>query len=162
MSSPRLAHVAFALLLASTVIGGGCGDHHDGTDAAVVGSAAGEDGGKGGSSSSPRDAGPHDPSADSGPAPPAPAQCDVTPPTRCSEPAPSYADDVRPIIAARCLGCHDGKGEQWPLTTESHVASWFIQIRDAMIRCQMPPADSGITMPTEERETILHWLRCQF
>ena len=151
--------LAFGLALALSACGD---DDDDGGDEGRAGSAAGKGG-------APAGRGAHDAGAQAGTsgsarpdaATPAPQACDVVPPTKCPDPAPDYAD-VEQIIAKRCLSCHDGKGEQWPLVSESHVLSWFMQIRDAMIRCQMPPADSGITMPTEERETILKWLRCKF
>jgi hypothetical protein len=143
----RFVGVLLVLLLA-------CGDDDD-----PAGSAAGSGGGSG--SGSAHDAAiQHDAGARDAGAPPA-QRCDVVPPTKCVEPAPTFAD-VQPIIEDRCLSCHDGKGEQWPLTSYSHVASWSIQIRDAMIRCAMPPADAGITMPTAEREQLLHWIRCGF
>lgn len=88
--------------------------------------------------------------------------CEVEAPRACTvDPKPKFAD-VMPIIAERCLGCHDGAGEQWPLLSYSHVASWYAQIRDAMLHCTMPPADAGIDMPSEEREALLMWIRCGF
>jgi hypothetical protein len=36
-----------------------------------------------------------------------------------------------------------------------------MEIRAAMIACDMPPKDSGLSMPTEEREQILTWLFCK-
>jgi len=87
--------------------------------------------------------------------------CDVVAPTACTDPDLSYAD-VEPIIARRCLGCHDGSGPEWALTDYRHVADWFSDIRSMMLSCSMPPPDSGMTMPVEERETILHWIRCDY
>jgi hypothetical protein len=29
-----------------------------------------------------------------------------------------------------------------------------------MLSCAMPPPDSGLTMPVEEREALLRWIRC--
>lgn len=154
--SARTSPIVVALLLVG-MLAGACGDDDADPMPSADGSAAGKGGGRAGHGGD-HDAG----DGDSGPSLPEPATCDVVPPTKCVDPELTYADDVKPIIAARCLSCHDGKGEQWPLTSEGHVASWFSQIRDVMIRCQMPPSDSGITMPTEERETILQWLRCKF
>jgi hypothetical protein len=31
-----------------------------------------------------------------------------------------------------------------------------------MLNCSMPPLDSGLTMPTEERQLLLHWIRCGY
>ena len=86
--------------------------------------------------------------------------CEVTPPTSCPTP-PVYYEDIAPIIMERCHSCHDGKGEEWPLTTYGHVTAWFNEIRAAMITCSMPPPDAGISMPAEEREKILTWIVCR-
>jgi hypothetical protein len=85
--------------------------------------------------------------------------CDVRAPSECADPDMTFAD-IEPIIAQRCLGCHDGRGDQWPLLDYGHVAAWFIEIRSAMLSCAMPPPDSGLTMPVEEREALLRWIRC--
>ena len=99
---------------------------------------------------------------DSGEAkPPEPGACNVEAPTACTDPNLGY-DEIEPIIRARCVECHDGSGEQWMLTSYSHVADWFDLIRSMMLTCSMPPADSGISMPTAERELLLHWIRCGF
>ena len=87
--------------------------------------------------------------------------CDVLPPVTCDEPSPRYAD-VAPIFSTRCVACHNGAGEEWPLTSYQHVADWFGEIRAQMIACTMPPLDSGLTMPIEERQLILQWIRCGF
>jgi hypothetical protein len=86
--------------------------------------------------------------------------CDVVPPTSCPTP-PVYYEDISPILMERCLSCHDGKGEQWPLTSYSHVTGWYNEIRAAMVTCSMPPADAGISMPAAEREKILTWILCR-
>lgn len=92
----------------------------------------------------------------------APETCDVMAPTACPDPPPRYAD-VQPIFQERCIGCHSGMPDgPWPLTSYAHVASWFGEIRGVMLTCAMPPADAGISMPTEEREEILTWIRCGF
>jgi hypothetical protein len=68
--------------------------------------------------------------------------------------------DIEPIIAQRCLGCHDGRGAQWPRLDYGHVAAWVIESRSAMLSCAMAPPASGLTMPVEEREALLRWIRC--
>jgi hypothetical protein len=87
--------------------------------------------------------------------------CKAKAPTSCPDPPTRYAD-VEPIIAQRCLSCHDGLHEQWPLTNYEHVSDWYDQIRAQMLSCSMPPSDSGIDMPVEERETLLRWIRCGY
>jgi len=95
--------------------------------------------------------------ADSG-APP--VACDVELPRACAEPAPTYTE-VSPIFEARCVICHAGMaGGPWPLTSYGHVADWQNEIRTHVSRCTMPPPDSGVAMPDEDRDKILMWLRC--
>jgi uncharacterized membrane protein len=89
-----------------------------------------------------------------------PFVCDVQLPTSCPAPAPTYAD-VAPIIAQRCAVCHGQvQTGNWPLDTYSHVASWREEIRTELVNCTMPPRDSGLSIPDEERMTILTWIRC--
>jgi hypothetical protein len=135
-----------------------CGDDENDGDGGQ-GGAGSSAAGHGGEDHGRRDAG-RNPDAGAADASTPPPSCDVVPPTACME-EPPYAE-VQAIIEARCIGCHDGKGEQWALTSQAHVASWFNEIRGAMINCAMPPPASGLTMPTEERELILQWLRCKF
>lgn len=87
--------------------------------------------------------------------------CEIVAPLECEEPAPTY-EDVRPIFSARCVACHNGAGEEWPLTSYQHVADWSGEIRAQMLGCTMPPPDSGLRMPDAERDLILRWLRCGF
>jgi hypothetical protein len=89
----------------------------------------------------------------------APVKCDAVAPTECPTPSPVYSDVV-PVIEQYCLSCHDGLGDQWPLTSYSHVVSWTEEIRGMMLNCSMPPPESGIEMPIEERQRVLEWLRC--
>jgi hypothetical protein len=89
------------------------------------------------------------------------SECDVKAPTACTDPNIRYAD-VEPIIEKRCLSCHDGSTEQWPLTDYSHVADWYVEVRSMMLTCSMPPPDAGLSMPTAEREKLLLWIRCGY
>jgi hypothetical protein len=84
----------------------------------------------------------------------------VAAPTACPDPPVRYGD-VRPIIDARCMGCHYGQeGGPWPLTTYSHVADWQDFIRASLLDCTMPPQDAGVGMTAAERTTVLTWIRC--
>jgi hypothetical protein len=120
----------------------GCDSSDDVSDSAVVDPQAGSGGG-GGSEA-----------------------CNVTAPTACPSPAPTYEQDIKPIIEQRCLTCHSGDGMSelcpicWGLTSYQHVADWEDVIRGAMVACEMPPPNSGITMTNAERLKILEWLRC--
>lgn len=86
--------------------------------------------------------------------------CAPTAPSECPNPAPRYAD-VAPIFEQRCASCHNGaKDAPWPLDTYGHVADWATVVRDELLQCLMPPEDSGVEMPPEERQAILVWVRC--
>lgn len=89
-----------------------------------------------------------------------PLECDTVAPTECNDPGISYADDIAPILAARCIPCHDGSAEQWPLTSYTHVVDWRPDIRTRMLDCSMPPPDAGIPITLAERQRILDWIRC--
>ena len=153
-SGSRAVFFSVALLLAAAA----CGDDDDDSEAEDADDVAvGRDGGQanfGNSPASRDDSGPGDASAI------APAPCDVEAARGCSA-EPEYAE-VAAIIEARCVGCHNGRGEEWALISQAHVAAWYNEIRAAMLSCAMPPPASGITMPTEERELILQWIRCNF
>ena len=88
-------------------------------------------------------------------------ECTVTAPTECPDPSPTY-DDVEPILAERCVICHDGLQGQWPLTTYTHVADWNAEVRAMVGSCTMPPPEEAIPMTDQEREAILTWLVCGF
>jgi len=107
-----------------------------------------------------------DPQAGSGGSGGGSEECNVTAPTACPSPAPTYEQDIKPIIEQRCITCHSGDGMSelcpicWGLTTYQHVADWDDVIRGAMVACEMPPPSSGITMTNAERLKILEWIRC--
>jgi hypothetical protein len=101
-----------------------------------------------------------DPTAAGDPA--TPEGCPVDPPTTCPDDVPHYAD-VAPLFAQHCLSCHDGvNGHPWSLGTYEPVADWSGEVRAALISCAMPPPESRLTMPLEDRMTILNWIRCGF
>jgi mono/diheme cytochrome c family protein len=91
---------------------------------------------------------------------PAPIVCTVAAPLACPEPAVLYAD-VAPIFEQRCASCHTGAaGAAWSLRDYEHVADWQDVVRAEVLHCMMPPADSGVTISDEERQTILAWVKC--
>lgn len=88
-------------------------------------------------------------------------ECKLDPPATCPTPIVRYAD-IAPILKARCISCHDGKAEQWPLLTYHHVADWYEQVREYVANCTMPPPEAGIKMTAAEREKIIAWVRCGY
>lgn len=103
--------------------------------------------------------GAEDAGADAAPA------CLTQVPTACAEPATRYAD-VQAIFATRCATatCHDGRDPEgeWPLVTYGHASDWADLIRDEVAACSMPPADSGVTLTTQESNLLLRWWRCGY
>ena len=145
---------------------GGDGDvGADATDGAVAGDGESDPSDAGsGEDAAYEDADPEDSqdaSVDAQTADAASATCDTVAPTECPTPMPTYAD-VAPIFAARCLSCHDGTQEQWPLTSYSHAADWHDLLRAVMLSCAMPPSGAGVEMPLAERQLLLDWLRCGY
>ena len=95
--------------------------------------------------------------------PPPPPKCETSAPTTCTQPDLTYTADIKPMVGELCLGCHKGEPDgPWSLGGYEHVANWHDLLRGAMLQCTMPPADSGLTMTTEQRQTMLEWLRCGF
>jgi hypothetical protein len=90
------------------------------------------------------------------------AICAPTAPTECAQPAPRYGD-VAPIFERRCASCHNGVADgPWPLDTYEHVAGWALEVRDELLRCSMPPPNSGVTLEPQELARILAWVRCGY
>jgi hypothetical protein len=81
---------------------------------------------------------------------------------RCSAPAPSYAADIAPVIARRCLpACHQPGGieQVQPLTNYAEVYFRRVNVLQQVYHCRMPPADKP-ELPAEEVTTFLNWLVC--
>jgi hypothetical protein len=77
-------------------------------------------------------------------------------------PVPSFANDVTPILSAKCNVCHspsvpDGP---WPLISYDDVSAWSDVISSDLQGCMMPPADAGVDFTETERETINDWVTC--
>ena len=90
------------------------------------------------------------------------AVCTATAPTECADSVLRYGD-VALIFERRCASCHNGVADgPWPLDNYEHVADWALVVRDELLRCAMPPANSGVTLTPEERERILTWVRCGY
>ena len=86
--------------------------------------------------------------------------CNVSAPTGCPTPMPTYAT-VAPIIKERCVVCHSPNWSgPWPLDSYRHVADWKEDVRSNLLLCTMPPPESGVQMTRDERLTILTWIRC--
>lgn len=89
------------------------------------------------------------------------SECNPQRVTECPSPAPVYAD-VAPIFQRVCANCHSTPGGPWPLDEYSHIADWQDVIRDELLTCAMPPADSAVPLPDADRQLILTWIRCGY
>jgi len=83
--------------------------------------------------------------------------------------APNYHGDVRPILARRCVGCHQvGEIGPMPLGTYAQARPWAKAIRQAVAQGTMPPwhADPAMSvrfhnersLTAAEKKTILEWV----
>jgi mono/diheme cytochrome c family protein len=78
-----------------------------------------------------------------------------------TEPAPTYTDDVAPLLDAHCTGCHGpgGENEDVPLTSYRLIATdktAKTAISD-VLGCKMPPAPLP-RLDAAERQTLVCWL----
>jgi hypothetical protein len=106
-----------------------------------------------------------DPVADGGtPDSAQPANCTFIDASACPGTAPSYANDVAPILDLRCnTTCHAPGVGPWPLTNYADVSDWADVIGPYVEQCGMPPPDSNAgdgNMTDAERQTVLDWLAC--
>lgn len=86
--------------------------------------------------------------------------CSLSAPATCPTPAPTYAD-VKPIFTQSCVGCHnDDPNGPWSLQDYEHIADWQEVVGQMVADCEMPPADSGVTMTEADRLKILTWFQC--
>ncbi len=82
-------------------------------------------------------------------------------PSGCAPNPPSYAAEVAPLLARRCLGCHGDTGvaSNLPLDTYVRVHQSRTTILTRVYGCQMPPAGET-PLNAAERSTLLRWLVC--
>lgn len=80
-----------------------------------------------------------------------------------------YARDVAPVIAARCLNCHD-RGGRFPPVLNSYekVVSWSAMIRETIFSERMPPFSgdayfngpfqNDISLRPHEKRMLVRWM----
>jgi len=89
-----------------------------------------------------------------------PSDCPSDLPASCpATGAPSYQNDVAPILAARCVSCHSAGGIEAnvPLDTYTSVFGWRGPVLDQVYACKMP---QGTPLAPAERQALLTWLVC--
>ena len=85
--------------------------------------------------------------------------------------APTYTNDVRPIVEARCLACHaaglagdarhgapEGLDFDSLESTEPHLEAFA----DALTSGRMPPTNGPALTTAEERQLVSRWRACDF
>jgi mono/diheme cytochrome c family protein len=92
---------------------------------------------------------------------PSASACPNDLPVACAATPPSYARDVAPILAAKCVVCHGPGGVEATrdLSTYDHVHTQRSSVLDQVHACMMPPA-GGEALTAAERATLLGWLVC--
>jgi len=83
--------------------------------------------------------------------------------SECPAVIPSYADEVAPILAARCGQCHTRGNPDpmapWPLDNPEDLADWSTPLEADLAECLMPPPGAE-PLTDAERETLHVWLTC--
>ncbi len=101
------------------------------------------------------------PARDAGPAQ---ATCPNDLHAQCPVPAPSYKNDIEPIVTAHCLQCHKAGGilpTENSFTTYDALSADRQAIEDQINDCRMPPLDAGVPLlPTASRVLFMTWLAC--
>jgi hypothetical protein len=82
-------------------------------------------------------------------------------PQSCPSPAPGWAQDIAPVIEARCATCHatGGVAASTPLTTHAEVFSRKGSVLNQIHACKMPQA-SAPQLSAAERAAVQEWLVC--
>lgn len=80
----------------------------------------------------------------------------------------SYVNDVAPIIAEHCAGCHrDGGVAPFALNSHAMMQGWSPMIREVMMTKRMPPGQidphvgdfrNSYVVPFEDQRKVLDWI----
>ncbi len=79
----------------------------------------------------------------------------------CATAAPSYTNDIAPLVGGRCLGCHFARNPNSSvvLETQSEIYDQRQLVETQLYRCAMPPS-TGTPLTSDERAELLKWLVC--
>jgi hypothetical protein len=78
----------------------------------------------------------------------------------CTEPGPSFAKDIAPLLQRDCNTCHAPGSLLWPLVGYENVRDWSYSILLDVDGCRMPPADGGTALSSTDRSLLLAWIAC--
>jgi len=82
--------------------------------------------------------------------------------SRCEGPAPTYAADVRPVLAHKCFACHAGDGsaaEDHDFSREDVLRAQRSSVADAVSTRSMPPPTRP-QLTDAEADVLLRWATC--
>jgi hypothetical protein len=78
----------------------------------------------------------------------------------CTQPGPSFAKDITPLLNRDCNTCHTLGSALWPLSGYENVRDWSYSILLDIDGCRMPPADGGTALSSPDRSLLLAWIAC--
>ncbi len=90
------------------------------------------------------------------------AACPQKLPASCPAQPPSYAADISPLIATRCLQCHGPGGVAYPDRDFSSYTKVYAQRRNMLgmvYACKMPPP-GATPLSVQELQDLLAWFVC--
>lgn len=89
------------------------------------------------------------------------SSCSASISASCPTTAPSYANDVEPLLRTYCVSCHAAGGQESdkPLDTYAAVSARIGDVQSQLATCSMPPSDES-QPTTAELTTILDWITC--
>jgi hypothetical protein len=81
--------------------------------------------------------------------------------SNCPDVAPSYLDEIQPLVDAHCGGCHyaGNRNSKQVLETYDDLHDSLSVVEKAVYRCEMPPAGEP-RLAEAERRALLQWLVC--
>lgn len=90
------------------------------------------------------------------------SDCNVTLPASCPSPAPSYATQVAPIFADRCVSCHGGSNQESGIDLSAYASVYANRepVLAQVYNCSMPLAGAP-SLSAAQTNTVLSWLVCE-
>lgn len=79
----------------------------------------------------------------------------------CPDSAPSYQDEIQPIVDFYCSGCHypGNRNSSQVLETYDDLHRSVSLVEKQVYQCEMPPAGEP-QLKARERTALLQWLVC--
>jgi hypothetical protein len=79
----------------------------------------------------------------------------------CPDSAPSYKDEIQPLVDSYCAGCHytGNHNSSQVLETYDDLHKSVSLVEKQIYQCEMPPSGEP-QLPTRERTALLQWLVC--